>query len=388
MLAIKTQIDKNLNKGWERMGRLHSKQADAAPHGERTVSEKRKALSKWLMGTTIAASAAIAVSAASSCTTRDENLYIPIPPASTTDGGTTSDGGPTTDGGQTSDGGTTDGGCAAPAPVCNSQYVYGLLNVGEMLLIGDYRVRLADTNEAGGEQRAVVEVLDYCNSVITSQPINENDTVVFQVMGTDIEIEVAVTHVTVSAPKSARITVEMTCTDGGVTDGGVSDGGADGGPADAGPDSDGGAADGGVTDAGPDADGGVADAGPDADGGVSDGGPVDAGPDVDGGAADGGTDGGPACTGVYNESVDNGEFDKNVDVEVGGYYFRYLAYTTTSVTVDIRCGASSADVALGETFGTGIERTIDVPADGKRIRVTLENKNTFRAIMDVSVEDL
>ncbi|MEW6035428.1 MAG: hypothetical protein AB1529_02345 [Candidatus Micrarchaeota archaeon] len=327
------------------MGRLHSKQeADAAPHGGRTVSEKRRALSKWLIGASVAASAALA---AASCSERNENLYIPIPPSgNTTDGGTTNDGGPETDGGQTSDGGTTDGGCVSPAPVCNSQYVYGLLNVGEMLLIGDYRVRLADTNEAGGEQRAVVEVLDSCNSVITSQPVNENDTVVFQVMGTDIEIEVAVTHVTVSAPKSARITAEMTCTDGGVTDGGVTDGGN------------------------------------------TDGGPADAGPDVDGGAADGGSDGGPSCTGVYNESVDNGEFDRNVDVEVGGYHFRYLSYTTTSVTIDIRCGASSADVALGETCGTGVERVIDVPADGKRIRVTLENKNTFRAIMDVTVEDL
>ncbi len=364
------------------MGRLHSKQeADAAPHGERTVSEKRRTLSKWLIGASVAASAALAVA---SCSERNENLYIPIPPSgNTTDGGTTNDGGPETDGGQTSDGGTSDGGCVSPAPVCNSQYVYGLLNVGEMLLIGDYRVRLADTNEAGGEQRAVVEVLDSCNSVITSQPVNENDTVVFQVMGTDIEIEVAVTHVTVSAPKSARITAEMTCADGGVTDGGVTDGGnTDGGPADAGPDVDGGVTDGGVADGGADADGGVADAGPDVDGG-----PADAGPDVDGGVADGG-DGGPACTGVYNESVDNGEFDRNVDVEVGGYHFRYLSYTTTSVTIDIRCGASSADVALGETCGTGVERVIDVPADGKRIRVTLENKNTFRAIMDVTVEDL
>jgi hypothetical protein len=328
------------------------------------------------------------------------------------------------------------------------QTVNVLMNVGEQLVVGDYRVRLADTNEADGEQRAIIEVLDSCNQLIRSEPINEDSSKVFQVMGTDIQIEVSVTNVTITGTKSARISAEMTCvtgTDGGpVTDGGPeTDGGTtetDGGPTDAGPDvdggeTDGGAADGGpdvdggpvtdggteedggATDAGPDVDGGPADAGPDVDGGpveedggVTDGGPTDAGPDVDGGPVeedggvsdagpdvDGGvTDGGAdadggtviVCSGLYNEHIDNGEFPRDVDVELGGYYFRYLSYTPNTVTLDIYCSGDSSLVSGGVTISQNHEETLELPSDGKRIRFFLENKNTFRAIIDVTVEDL
>ncbi len=165
--------------------------------------------------------------------------------------------------------------------------------------------------------------------------------------------------------------------DGGETDGGVTDGGTDGGV------TDGGETDGGVTD------GGETDAGTDAgtDGGVTDGGETDGG--VEDGGIDGGADaGGPLCAGVYNEVVVNGPFDRNVDTELGGYYFRYLSYTTTTVTMDIRCGSDSSLVEAAHVFTVGVEATINVPADSKRIRVTVNNKNTFTANCDVTVENL
>ncbi|MEW6035417.1 MAG: hypothetical protein AB1529_02285 [Candidatus Micrarchaeota archaeon] len=165
------------------------------------------------------------------------------------------------------------------------------------------------------------------------------------------------------------------------------DGGNDAGGADA--DVDGGE----VTDGGHDEDAGM-DGGPDADvdGGETDGGVTDGG-ETDGGVEDGGTDGGadaggPLCAGVYNEVVVNGPFDRNVDTEVGGYYFRYLSYTTTTVTMDIRCGSDSSLVEAAHVFTVGVEGTINVPADSKRIRVTVNSKNTFTANCDVTVENL
>ncbi|MEW6035429.1 MAG: hypothetical protein AB1529_02350 [Candidatus Micrarchaeota archaeon] len=394
---------------------------------------------KWLLGSGAVTSVAAAAIIAISCGDSNTDHYIPIPPNGNVDGGTTEDGGPVTDGGD-EDGGVTDGGdggtCTPPTPSCATQTVNVLMNVGEQLVVGDYRIRLADTNEADGEQRAVIEVLDSCNQLIRSEPINEDGSKVFQVMGTDIEIEVSVTNVTITGAKSARVSAEMRCTtgtDGGpVTDGGPeTDGGpteTDGGPADAGPDVDGGETDGGpVTDGGTEEDGGATDGGPtdggpdvdggpvEEDGGVSDGGPTDAGPDVDGGAAeDGGvTDAGPdvdggadadagvtdggadadggtviVCSGLYNEHVDNGEFPRNEDVELGGYYFRYVSYTPNTATVEIYCSADSSLVSGGMTLTQGHEETLELPTDGKRIRFFLENKNTFRAIIDVNVEDL
>ncbi len=130
---------------------------------------------------------------------------------------------------------------------------------------------------------------------------------------------------------------------------------------------------------------GGADAGPDLDAGPDSGLP-DAGTDA---GFDAGTDGGgPLCVGVFNEAVVNGAFDKNVPRAVGGYSFNYTAYTTSTVTMDIRCGSDSSGVALGQVFTVGVEAVIDVPADSKRIRVTVNSKNTFTANCDVTVENL
>ncbi|MEW6035427.1 MAG: hypothetical protein AB1529_02340 [Candidatus Micrarchaeota archaeon] len=97
---------------------------------------------------------------------------------------------------------------------------------------------------------------------------------------------------------------------------------------------------------------------------------------------------GPLCAGVYNEFVDHGTFPKNTPTEAGGYYLNYLSYTATTITMNILCASDNSAVASGEVFTENVEKTVNVPADGKKIRVTLHNMNTFQAVCSVTVEPL
>jgi hypothetical protein len=413
---------------------------DAEERGERHGQSARSRFSKWLL----AAGAAAAIAGAMpSCGNPTLDNYIPIPPAGTTDGGSTSDGGAGGMDGGVSDGGSTDGGCTPQAPVCLAQHLNAPMTVGDpALIVGDYRVRLADTGESAGEQYASIEVLDSCMVHITTVDINENQTTTFAITSTDIEIDVNVTNVTVTDPKSARVDAVMRCTgeDGGPTtdagtggdggsggdggmagmDGSVSDGGStadggsggDGGSAgmdggvsdggsttDAGSGGDGGSAgmDGGsTTDAGSGGDGGMAGM----DGGISDGGSTtDAGSGGDGGAggmdggisdggvSDGGAgDAGPVCSGSpYAESVDHGNFPLGAWVGVGGYQIRYDEPVLGGVHLDIVCGGGGS-VVTDEAFALNIQKTVLVPTDSMRIRITPVSKNAFHTIMNVDVE--
>ena len=153
---------------------------------------------------------------------------------------------------------------------------------------------------------------------------------------------------------------------------------------DAGPDED---LDAGV-DAGPDEDldAGV-DAGPDEDLDAG----VDAGPDEDLDAGvDAGSDGDfePLCPGAHNETVDHGNFSRDEDVLVGGYYIRYVSATVRNVSVDVRCADSNAAVAIDQSLRIGDETVIEAPEDGKKIRITVHSQNAWGILCTVVVEDL
>ncbi|MEW6036280.1 MAG: hypothetical protein AB1529_06715 [Candidatus Micrarchaeota archaeon] len=99
-------------------------------------------------------------------------------------------------------------------------------------------------------------------------------------------------------------------------------------------------------------------------------------------------EGASKCAGVYNELVTEGVFQKGADTEVGGYYLNYKAYTPKSVVMDIKCASTGAAVASGEAFIVGKQKTLSLQADGKKLIVTVLNKNTFRAVASVEVDDL
>jgi len=198
--------------------------------------------------------------------------------------------------------------------------------------------------------------------------------------------------------------------DGG--SGGTSDAGPDASLADSGPDMDSGPdsdtdADtdsGGPTDAGPDTDSGDMDSGPDLDADVDadtdSGGPTDAGPDTDSGDMDSGPDldadvdadtdsGIETCDGIiYDEILIADDFERDIPVVVGGYHITFRSPTATGVRLDITCDGTGSDVAIDELFGIEEEGIIEVPSDGKRIRITPHSKNTWEANMTVIVEDI
>ena len=133
---------------------------------------------------------------------------------------------------------------------------------------------------------------------------------------------------------------------------------------------------GGPTDAGPDTDSGDLDSGPDLDADVSDG-------DVEEDA-----DPEPLCSDIFDEAVTEETFDKGTGREVGGYMITYVSQTTGGLTLDIDCGSDSSSIASGESLTTLVEHTVEVPDDGKRIRITVHSRNTFDASMSVAVEPL
>ncbi|MEW6036281.1 MAG: hypothetical protein AB1529_06720 [Candidatus Micrarchaeota archaeon] len=96
----------------------------------------------------------------------------------------------------------------------------------------------------------------------------------------------------------------------------------------------------------------------------------------------------PLCKGVFNASVTSGSFPKGTDTGLGGYLLNYVSYTTSTVTMDVKCGSDNSPVAAGEVFTVGVEKTIQVPKDGKKIRITVLNKNTFNATCTVYVENI
>jgi hypothetical protein len=278
----------------------------------REDERKRNAFSKWLLAPGFAA--AIALGAHGCGNDVNVDIPIPIPPhGSQTDGGNDTDSGHDTDGGDGgmdadvdadagvpdggSDGGADAGDCVPVTPVCTPQTVEGLLTPGERIALGDYNLLLENTDESGGEQRAIVDIRDSCDLPIAdNQAINEDTSLSYAVLTTPITIRLFASQVTIS-PHRARLMGIMECaetTDGGVTDGGATDADSDMDAdtdtgADTGMDAD--------TDADVDLDGG-SDAGTDLDGGVDADVDVDADTDHDGGTVtDGGTDtDGGSCT--------------------------------------------------------------------------------------------
>ncbi|MEW6723072.1 MAG: hypothetical protein AB1324_07450 [Candidatus Micrarchaeota archaeon] len=419
-------------------------QHDKANGGNEEKASPRSKFSKWKA---VVAGGALAL--AVSCGDQTIDNYVPIPPVASTDGGATTDGGHAgdsgmdggvTDGGQDVDGGASgdggsDGGTCTPpsAPVCAIATVPPTtVNVGTVFVVGDYRIRLDNTDESGGEQRALVDVLDSCDGVIVNNhPIPEGQTVTFAVMGTDIEIDVTAENVTVTVPKSAKMSVNVRCTgttDGGpTTDGGTetdggsgsggdggsggSDGGSgtggDGGMAgtDGGTTTDGGSGTGGdggtggsdggvVTDGGTETDGGSTTdggSGTGGDGGMggSDGGTTtDGGTETDGGSGTGGdggmagSDGGVVTDGGTTDGGDGGvvcgttgtflgTLHKNDSdaTEVGMYAFTYTGKNGAGAALIsvTMCGTGTPVADL--VCPPGVDTTHDVGADGMRITV-------------------
>jgi len=97
---------------------------------------------------------------------------------------------------------------------------------------------------------------------------------------------------------------------------------------------------------------------------------------------------GPLCSDIFDEVVTEETFDKGTGREVGGYMITYVSQTTGGLTLDIDCGSDSSSIASGESLTTLVGHTVEVPDDGKRIRITVHSRNTFDATMSVAVEPL
>jgi len=145
-----------------------------------------------------------------------------------------------------------------------------------------------------------------------------------------------------------------------------------------------------VTDGDIDEDGGVTDGDvADADildGDIDDGGITDA--DVSDGDVEEDADPEPLCSDIFDEEVTEETFDKGTGREVGGYMITYVSQTVDGLTLDIDCGSDSSEITAGDELETMVEHTVDVPDDGKRIRITVHSRNTFDATMSVAVEPL
>lgn len=336
-------------------------------------AHNRAKFSKWLLGPVLAAGVGMA---GITCTV--DNY---VPQNNNAGGNGAVDGGTTSDGGTTQDGGA-DAGCTAPAPVCVSQTVSAVLGAGEPLLVGDFRILLVGTDESGGEQRAIVDLLDSCDAAIVShQAVNEGESEVFN-PAAQITLEVKAENVTVTEAK-ARITATMGCETidaGPVEDGGV---GEDGGANDAGPDADAGPdIDGGGLDAGVDEDAGALDGGEDA-GPADGGGGFDAGPMEDGGVEDGGAIVcAEAATGVFSGLIFTG-----TPQAVGGYVFDYLGPNPSGdALMSITCGGAA--VATAYAFPEDVATPLEVTADGKRIIVTPHSLDATKTNIHISVANL
>ena len=373
-------------------------------HGRKEDKDGKKAnWNRWMLAA--AASAALTFAAMPSCSNTEEGP-IPIPPVATDGGTETSDGGA---------GGSDGGGCVPnPSPACFNNSFEVTLPAGSVTSVGELKVKMVGTSENGsGVEVAEFEILDSCGGHLRTETIMEGETKVYQVTGTNLELSVTATEVSITNP-AATLNIVVRCLDGGVTDGGTTDsgtGGSDGGSGgdggaggmdsgtggmdsgtggDAGTggmdsgtggmDSGTGGMDSGTggMDSGTGGDGGMGgmDAGG-MDGGVTDGGTTDSGTGgTDGGVTDGGTTdsgtggsdgGGAACatatTGNWSGNILNG-----ANQTVGGYVFTYngpdgSGNALISVTCD---GNPTGSYAFPEDFTT----SVDLPADGKRLKVT------------------
>ncbi len=96
----------------------------------------------------------------------------------------------------------------------------------------------------------------------------------------------------------------------------------------------------------------------------------------------------PLCSGVFDEVITEETFDKGTGRSVGGYMITYVTQTTGGITMNIDCGSDSEEITSGDAITTMVEHTVNVPDDGKRIRITVHSRNTFDATMSVAVEPL
>ncbi len=370
--------------------------ADSAVNAAEAAQRKSRlsTLSKYLMAGVAAAAFG---SAMPSCGSSNPDSVINIPPLSSDAGTDTT----------TSDGGASDGGNCTTTPVCAPQSVPDTtLNVSDSVVYGGYRFKLTGTGESNGDQYATFDVLDACgNTLLSNQTVRRGQTQTFHVQGSDEDIVMTVSTVTVLDPKTATVSATVTChNDGGVTDGGqttdsgsggsdggaggdggaVVDGGDGGSVVDAG--SEGGADAGSGGDGGMGGDGGsVVDAGSEggADAGGSDGGSVSDGGMDGGSVSDGGiTSDGGACmaatTGSFSGIVSSGH-----DVTVGHYLFHFAGLSGSDVLMDISCGGIVD--GTGVHCPTGSTTVIDVPADGKQISITVQSATSTYATLTINV---
>ncbi len=127
------------------------------------------------------------------------------------------------------------------------------------------------------------------------------------------------------------------------------------------------------------------DSGPDLDADTDADTELDSGPDLDA-DVDSGIE---TCDGIiYDEILIAGDFERYIPAVVGGYHITFVSPTSTGVRLDITCNGSGSDVVIDELFGIEDETIVEVPSDGKRIRITPHSKNTWEANMTVIVEDL
>ncbi len=96
----------------------------------------------------------------------------------------------------------------------------------------------------------------------------------------------------------------------------------------------------------------------------------------------------PKCAGAHNEIVTSTEFPKNTGIPVGGYTLTYKSYGQSNVVMDIKCASDGVPIVSGAVFPVGKQKTLTFPSDGKKLIVTVQNKNTFRAVADVEVANL
>ncbi len=129
-------------------------------------------------------------------------------------------------------------------------------------------------------------------------------------------------------------------------------------------------------DAGPDLD---LDAGVDADTDVDAG--VDAGVDAD-------TDEEPLCLGVHNDEIPDVLIFDHTPLEIGGYSIALVGAPLNAALVDIKCVSSGDDIALGVRLPVGQESVIEVPDDGKMIKIYVHGRCSHYVGVNVTVENL
>ncbi len=113
---------------------------------------------------------------------------------------------------------------------------------------------------------------------------------------------------------------------------------------------------------------------------------VDIGPDT---GVDLGPDSGSVCPGVVNDTAYGKAAYVGTPVTVGGYSIENTGAVPGGVNVDVACGSNSSAIKNGVFLPKGgAEVVVNVPADGKKIRLKNITNDSWVSNLNVVVETL